>query len=121
MLGKEVCYVECEFMIGYQLGSVGKFVVLVVFFCELENIYVDCYDDCWMFMWMKVVFVGQWVVYDYYIVLFFDIEKRNFYKCQVVFIDEMMFYEWVDYMVLVSNNGVVFVFWCEVILMCVFQ
>eukprot|EP00903_Cladosiphon_okamuranus_P000312 g312.t1 len=119
--GKEVRYAEREPMIGYQPGSVGKLAVLAALFCELENIYVDCYDDRWMLMRTKVVPAGQWAVYDHHTVPFFDTEKRNFYKRQVAPTDEMTLYEWADHMVSVSNNGAASVLWREVILMRVFQ
>lgn len=119
--GKPVRYAERAGLTGYQPGSVGKLAVLAALFCELENIYVDCYDDRWLLLRSKVVPAGQWAIYDHHTVPFFDTDKRRFYKRQVAASDEMSLYEWADHMVSVSNNGAASVLWREVILMRVFQ
>lgn len=119
--GKEVRYAERDGLKGYQPGSVGKLAVLAALFCELENIYVDCYDDRWMLLRSRVVPAGQWAIYDHHTVPFFDTDKRKFYKRQVAASDEMSLYEWADHMVSVSNNGAASVLWREAILMRVFQ
>ena len=119
--GRPVRYAEQRAEKGYQPGSVGKLIVLAALFCELENIYVDCYDDRWLLLRNKVVRGGPFTVYDEHTVPIYDLEKERFSKRQVRESDEFNLYEWLDHMVSVSNNGAASVVWREAVLMRVFQ
>lgn len=119
--GRPVRYAARQEDRQFQPGSVGKLAVIAGLFCELENIYLDSFENRRNLLKTKFVRGGRWAVYDVHTVPFFDPETKKFFKRQVNEQDVFSLYEWADHMLSVSNNGAAAVLWREVILMRVFQ
>lgn len=105
---------------GYQPGSVGKLAVLTGFFTELAKIYPDSFNMRQDLLCNKEVRGGTWALSDEHTVSIFNMETNVLKRRQVVASDVFRLYEWLDYMMSVSNNGAAAVCWREAILMRVF-
>ncbi|MEZ4951474.1 MAG: serine hydrolase [Saprospiraceae bacterium] len=117
---KPVRYAERQPLRGFQPGSVGKLAVLTGLFCELENLFLDSFENRRDLLKNRVVKGGPWAVYDSHTVPFYYPETGKFVKRQVTEKDTFTLYEWVDHMLSVSNNGAASVVWREALLMRVF-
>ena len=106
---------------GYQPGSVGKLVVITALFCQLENIYPNSWVNRVELLKTKNVKGGNWVLTDEHTIPVFNIETNKLVKRRARANDVFSLYEWVDYMMSVSNNGAASVVWREVLLMAAFQ
>lgn len=118
--GREPRYASRKEKAGYQPGSVGKLAVLLGFFTELRKIYPDSFEKCRELLCNRSVRAGRWALTDEHTVSIFDIEKEKLTRRQVRESDVFLLYEWLDYMMSVSNNGAASVCWREAILMRVF-
>lgn len=105
---------------GFQPGSVGKLAVLLGFFTELAKIYPDSFELRRHLLCNKSVRAGGWALYDEHTVSIFDTETKVLKRRTVQAGDVFLLYEWLDYMMSVSNNGAATVCWREAILMRVF-
>ncbi len=118
--GKPIRYASRKENDGYQPGSVGKLAVLFGFFTELAKIYPESFTDRVDLLCNKEVRGGSWALYDSHTVPIFNIEKETLTKRQVQATDVFLLYEWLDYMMSVSNNGAAAICWRETILMRAF-
>jgi hypothetical protein len=118
--GRPIRYAKRKEKAGYQPGSVGKLAVLAGFFTELAKIYPDSFELRLELLCGKAVRAGRWAMTDEHTVALFDIEKNVLKKRQVQEKDVFLLYEWLDYMMSVSNNGAASVCWREAVLMRVF-
>src|SRR5690606_3016842 len=105
---------------GYQPGSVGKLAVLLGFFTELAKIYPDSFALRQDLLCTKAVRGGGWAMTDEHSVTIFNPQTLSVVKRTVRESDVFLLYEWLDYMMSVSNNGAAAVCWREAILMRVF-
>lgn len=105
---------------GYQPGSVGKLAVLLGFFTELAKIYPDDFSMRQDLLCTKEVRAGGWALYDEHTVSIFNPQTKSLLKRQVQAKDVFLLYEWLDFMMSVSNNGAASVCWREAILMRAF-
>ncbi len=118
--GRPIRYAKRKETAGYQPGSVGKLAVLAGFFTELAKIYPDSFELRQELMCGKAIRAGRWAMTDEHTVALFDTETNVLKKRQVQERDVFLLYEWLDYMMSVSNNGAASVCWREAILMRVF-
>ncbi|MEO5906766.1 MAG: serine hydrolase, partial [Saprospiraceae bacterium] len=118
--GKPIRYASRKETVGYQPGSVGKLAVLFGFFTELAKIYPDSFAKRLDLLCTKEVRAGQWALYDEHTVSIFNTQTQELKKRQVQATDVFLLYEWLDYMLSVSNNGAATVCWREAILMRAF-
>ena len=118
--GKPFRYASRKETDGYQPGSVGKLAVLFGFFTELAKLYPTSFHDRLELLCTKEIHAGHWALYDEHTVSIFNTEKLSLKKRQVQANDTFLLYEWLDYMLSVSNNGAAAVCWREAILMRVF-
>lgn len=118
--GKPVRYASRKETAGYQPGSVGKLAVLLGFFTELAKVYPNSFKDRQELLCTKEVRAGQWALYDSHTVPIFNTRTESLHKRQVQASDVFLLYEWLDFMLSVSNNGAATVCWREAILMRVF-
>ena len=118
--GKPIRYAARKETAEYQPGSVGKIAVLLGFFTELANIYPESFDARIDLLCTKEVRAGQWALYDSHTVPIFNTKTRTLTKRQVQAKDIFLLYEWLDFMLSVSNNGAAAVCWREAILMRAF-
>ena len=118
--GKPFRYASRKETDGYQPGSVGKLAVLLGFFTELAKIYPTSFHDRLELLCTKEIHAGRWALYDEHTVSIFNTQKLSLKKRQVQANDTFLLYEWLDYMLSVSNNGAAAVCWREAILMRVF-
>ena len=118
--GRAPRYASRKEKVGYQPGSVGKLAVLLGFFTELRKIYPDSFEKCRELLCNRSVRSGRWALTDEHTVSIFDVEKEKLTRRQVRESDVFLLYEWLDYMMSVSNNGAASVCWREAILMRVF-
>lgn len=118
--GRPLRYAGRKENAGYQPGSVGKLAVLLGFFTELAKIYPDSFMLRQNLLCGKQVRAGGWALYDEHTVSIFDTETRVLKRRTVQANDVFLLYEWLDYMMSVSNNGAATVCWRETILMRVF-
>ena len=118
--GKPFRYASRKETDGYQPGSVGKLAVLLGFFTELAKIYPTSFHDRLELLCTKEIHAGHWALYDEHTVSIFNTQKLSLKKRQVQANDTFLLYEWLDYMLSVSNNGAAAVCWREAILMHVF-
>lgn len=118
--GKPIRYASRKETDGYQPGSVGKLAVLLGFFTELAKIYPQSFHDRIELLCTKEIHAGKWALYDEHTVSIFNTQKSSLKKRQVQANDTFLLYEWLDYMLSVSNNGAAAVCWREAILMRVF-
>jgi hypothetical protein len=118
--GRPIRYASRKENVGYQPGSVGKLAVLLAFFTELEKVYPDSFDDRQHLLCTKKVRAGTWALTDEHTVSVFNPETRSLTRRTVKASDVFLLYEWLDYMMSVSNNGAATVCWREAILMRVF-
>lgn len=115
--GQPMRYAKRQETRGFQPGSVGKLAVLTALFCELENIYPDCFEDRIQLLKNRQIEAGPWAVYDHHTVPVYDPKTQKRVKRQVNEKDVFSLYEWLDHMVSVSNNGAASVVWREALLM----
>lgn len=118
--GRPVRYASRKETDGYQPGSVGKLAVLTGFFTELQKIYPNSFADRQDLMCTKEVRAGKWALYDSHTVPIFNTQKNTLTKRTVQASDVFLLYEWLDFMMSVSNNGAAAVCWREAMLMRVF-
>ncbi|MBK8699218.1 MAG: hypothetical protein IPN29_06595 [Saprospiraceae bacterium] len=118
--GKPIRYAARKETAGYQPGSVGKLAVLAGFFTELAKIYPNSFESRQNLLCTKSVRAGRWVLTDEHTVSIFDTETKVLKRRTVRASDIFLLYEWLDYMMSVSNNGAAAVCWREAILMRVF-
>ena len=118
--GKPMRYASRKENAGYQPGSVGKLAVLAAFFTELAKVYPHSFEDRQNLLCTKSVRAGTWALTDEHTVSIFNTEKNSLTRRTVRSSDVFLLYEWLDYMMSVSNNGAASVCWRETILMRVF-
>jgi len=118
--GKPIRYASRKETAGYQPGSVGKLAVLLGFFTELAKIYPESFSARQELLCTKEVRAGQWAIYDEHTIPIFNTQTRVLTKRQAQATDVFLLYEWLDFMLSVSNNGAASVCWREAILMRVF-
>ena len=118
--GRPVRYASRKENTGYQPGSVGKLAVLLGFFTELAKIYPDSFALRQDLLCTKAVRGGGWAMTDEHTVTIFNPQTLSVVKRTVRESDVFLLYEWLDYMMSVSNNGAAAVCWREAILMRVF-
>ena len=118
--GKPIRYASRKETVGYQPGSVGKLAVLLGFFTELAKIYPSSFTDRTDLLCTKEVRGGKWALYDEHTIPIFNEQTLTLKKRQVQANDVFLLYEWLDFMLSVSNNGAAAVCWREAILMRVF-
>ncbi|MDZ4709049.1 MAG: serine hydrolase [Saprospiraceae bacterium] len=118
--GRPVRYAGRKENVGYQPGSVGKLAVLLGFFTELAKIYPDSFELRQNLLCSKEVRAGGWALYDEHTISIFSTQTRVLKRRTVQANDVFLLYEWLDYMMSVSNNGAATVCWREAILMRVF-
>lgn len=118
--GRPVRYARRNERAGFQPGSVGKLAVLAGFFTELARIYPDSFELRRELLCTRAVRAGTWALTDVHTIALFDTETRRLERRQVQARDTFLLYEWLDYMMSVSNNGAASVCWREAILMRVF-
>jgi hypothetical protein len=118
--GRPVRYASRKEKSGYQPGSVGKLAVLLGFFTELAKIYPDSFALRQDLLCTKAVRGGGWAMTDEHSVTIFNPQTLSVVKRTVRESDVFLLYEWLDYMMSVSNNGAAAVCWREAILMRVF-
>jgi hypothetical protein len=118
--GRPVRYAQRKEKAGYQPGSVGKLAVLLGMFTELARLYPDSFERRQDLLCTKAVRAGRWAMTDSHTVPIFDTETQVLKKRTVQESDRFLLYEWLDYMMSVSNNGAASVCWREAILMRVF-
>ncbi|HZV68487.1 MAG TPA: hypothetical protein VFG10_03055 [Saprospiraceae bacterium] len=118
--GRPTRYASRKETMGYQPGSVGKLAVLTGFFTELAKIYPDSFEMRQDLLCTKEVRAGSWALYDEHTVPIFNTITDVLKKRQVQAGDVFLLYEWLDFMMSVSNNGAAAVCWREAILMRVF-
>jgi hypothetical protein len=118
--GKPIRYASRKETDGYQPGSVGKLAVLLGFFTELAKIYPDSFALRQDLLCTKEVRAGGWALTDAHTVSIFNTQKKTLVKRQVQANDVFLLYEWLDFMMSVSNNGAASVCWREAVLMRVF-
>ncbi|HUR31400.1 MAG TPA: serine hydrolase [Saprospiraceae bacterium] len=118
--GRPIRYASRKETAGYQPGSVGKLAVLLGFFTELAKIYPDSFAQRLDLLCTKEVRGGTWALYDEHSISIFNPQTENLLKRTVQANDVFRLYEWLDFMLSVSNNGAAAVCWREAILMRVF-
>lgn len=118
--GKPVRYASRKENVGYQPGSVGKLAVLVAFFSELAKVYPQSFEERQNLLCTKSVRAGTWALTDEHTVSVFNTDTKTLTRRTVRASDVFLLYEWLDYMMSVSNNGAAAVCWREAILMRVF-
>ena len=119
-VGRPARYASRKETNGYQPGSVGKLAVLLGFFTELAKIYPDSFELRQDLMCTKEVRAGIWAMTDEHTVSIFNTQTEKLIKRTVEKPDVFLLYEWLDFMMSVSNNGAAAVCWREAILMRVF-
>jgi hypothetical protein len=118
--GRPFRYASRKETSGYQPGSVGKLAVLLGFFTELAKIYPESFEQRQDLLCTKMIRGGKWDLYDEHTVSIFNPETKVLKRRTVQANDVFLLYEWLDYMMSVSNNGAASVCWREAILMRVF-
>lgn len=118
--GKPIRYASRKEKDGYQPGSVGKLAVLLGFFTELAKVYPESFEKRQDLLCTREVRGGKWAIHDEHTVSIFNTETEKLIKRTVVPSDVFLLYEWLDFMMSVSNNGAATVCWREAILMRVF-
>jgi len=118
--GRHIRYAGWRETVGYQPGSVGKLAVLLGFFTELAKIYPDSFALRQNLLCSKEVRGGSWAMSDEHTVSIFNTQTQVLKRRTVQPSDVFLLYEWLDYMMSVSNNGAAVVCWREAILMHVF-
>jgi hypothetical protein len=118
--GRAIRYASRKENAGYQPGSVGKLAVMLAFFTELEKVYPGSFEDRQNLLCTKKVRAGTWALTDEHTVSVFNTDTRTLTRRTVKASDVFLLYEWLDYMMSVSNNGAATVCWREAILMRVF-
>src|SRR5678816_2218419 len=103
--GKPIRYASRKETDGYQPGSVGKLAVLLGFFTELARLYPNSFHDRLELLCTKEIHAGKWALYDEHTVSIFNTQNLSLKKRQVQANDTFLLYEWLDYMLSVSNNG----------------
>ncbi|MBP8086655.1 MAG: hypothetical protein KAY48_05150 [Saprospiraceae bacterium] len=119
-LGRPVRFASRKETDGYQPGSVGKLAVLLGFFTELAKIYPESFALRQELLCTKEVRAGVWAMSDEHTVSIFNTQTAILKRRTVQSNDVFLLYEWLDYMMSVSNNGAAAVCWREAILMHVF-
>lgn len=119
-VGRPARYASRKETAGYQPGSVGKLAVLLAFFTELAKIYPHSFELRQELMCTKEVRGGGWALKDEHTVSIYNTQTGKLQKRVVQEHDVFLLYEWLDYMMSVSNNGAAAVCWREAILMRVF-
>ncbi|HEY3386696.1 MAG TPA: serine hydrolase, partial [Saprospiraceae bacterium] len=119
-VGRPARYASRKETSGYQPGSVGKLAVLLGFFTELAKIYPDSFELRQDLMCTKEVRAGIWAMTDEHTVSIYNPQTEKLIKRTVQKPDVFLLYEWLDFMMSVSNNGAAAVCWREAILMRVF-
>lgn len=118
--GRPLRYASQKETAGYQPGSVGKMAVLLGFFTELAKIYPDSFALRQDLLCTKEIRAGGWAMRDQHTVSIFDTQTKVLTRRTVRETDVFLLYEWLDFMMSVSNNGAASVCWKEAILMRVF-
>lgn len=119
-VGRPARYAGRKETAGYQPGSVGKLAVLLAVFTELAKIYPDSFALRQELLCTKEVRGGVWALTDEHTVSIFNTQTQILKKRTVQANDVFLLYEWLDYMMSVSNNGAAAVCWREAILMRAF-
>lgn len=119
-VGRPIRYASRKETAGYQPGSVGKLAVLLGFFTELAKVCPDSFAQRQDLLCTKEVRGGKWAMYDEHTVPIFNMQTEKLTKRTVIPSDVFLLYEWLDYMMSVSNNGAATVCWREAILMRAF-
>lgn len=119
-VGRPARYAGRKETSGYQPGSVGKLAVLLAVFSELAKIYPDSFGLRQELLCTKEVRGGSWALTDEHTVSIFNTQTQTLKKRTVQANDVFLLYEWLDYMMSVSNNGAAAVCWREAILMRTF-
>lgn len=119
--GRPMRYATRQADRGFQPGSVGKLAVVTALFCELENLFVDDFDQRLELLMNKRVKANRFGVPNQHTVPFFDVEEQRYWRRRVNENDEFTLYEWLDHMVSVSSNAAAAIVWREALLMRVFQ
>lgn len=118
--GRPVRYASRKETAGYQPGSVGKLAVLLGFFTELAKIYPESFEARKELLCTKEVRGGNWALTDSHTVPIFNTQTNKLTKRTVQASDVFLLYEWLDFMLSVSNNGAASVCWRETMLMRAF-
>ena len=118
--GRPMRYASRKETAGYQPGSVGKLAVLLGFFTELAKVYPDSFALRQDLLCTREVRAGGWAMSDEHTVSIFNTQTHALVRRTVRESDVFLLYEWLDYMMSVSNNGAASVCWREAILMRVF-
>ena len=118
--GKPIRYAARKETAGYQPGSVGKIAVLLGFFTELAKVYPGSFQQRLELLCTKEVRAGSWALYDEHTVTIFNTNTHAVKKRTVQASDVFLLYEWLDFMMSVSNNGAASVCWREAVLMRAF-
>lgn len=107
--------------VGYQPGSVGKLAVLNAVFYQLAKLCPDSWEDRVWHLKNRQISSRYWGTGDHHTIPVYDIEKDKLTKRTVQSSDVFTFYEWLDHMVSVSNNGAASVMYREAMLMAAFE
>ena len=118
--GHPIRYASRKETSGYQPGSVGKLAVLLGFFTELAKIYPESFEQRQDLLCTKMIRGGSWDRFDEHTISIFNPETKVLKRRTAEVNDVFLLYEWLDYMMSVSNNGAASVCWREAILMHVF-
>lgn len=118
---KKLKYAGYRENIGYQPGSVGKIMVLLAVFDQLQKLCPDSWSQRVTYLRDIRVTSRYWGLGDHHTVPIYNIETDKFTKRQVIASDEFSLYEWLDHMVSVSNNGAASVMYREAMLMAAFK
>ena len=119
--GRELRYAARQADRGFQPGSVGKLAVATALFCELENLFLDDFDQRLDLLMNKRVKANRFGIPNQHTVPFFNVADNRYFRRHVSENDEFTLYEWLDHMVSVSSNAAAAIVWREAILMRVFQ
>lgn len=115
--GKPVRYAARKENRQYQPGSVGKLAVVTALFCELENLFPNSFVERRELLKSRMIIGDQFAVYDHHTVPVYDMKTQRRVKRRVNTKDVFSLYEWIDFMMSVSNNGAASVVWREALLM----
>lgn len=118
--GRPIRYASRKETAGYQPGSVGKLAVLLGFFTELAKIFPGSFEQRLELLCTKEVRGGSWAMTDSHTIPIFNTQTLQLRKRTVQPNDVFLLYEWLDFMLSVSNNGAAAICWREAILMRAF-
>ena len=119
--GRKPRYAQRKPEVGYQPGSVGKLAVITGFFCELENLFPNSWDERQAFLKNTIVRAGDIALPDHHNVPMYDVETGKYVYRAIAPDDEFSLYQWLDHVLSKSSNGAASVVWREALLMRQFQ